>query len=56
VKLDNADAEKFAHKIMVSDLAYVDGLTVRHNSDRLADIVLAAIEQPVTNPLSTGLE
>ena len=56
VELDNGDAEKFAHKIMVSDLAYVDGLTVRHNSDRLADIVLAAIEQPVTNPLSTGLE
>ncbi len=54
VKLDNGAAKNFAHRIMVSDLAYVDGLTVRHNSERLAGIVLAAIEQPPTNPLGTG--
>ncbi len=54
VKLDNGAAKNFAHRIMVSELAYVDGLTVRHNSERLAGIVLAAIEQPPTNPLGTG--
>ncbi|MBT3994303.1 MAG: YvcK family protein [Chloroflexi bacterium] len=56
VELDNGDAEIFAHEILVSDLAYVDGLTVRHNSERLAGIVMAAVEQPLKSPLSTGLE
>ena len=56
VELDNGDAEIFAHEILVSDLAYVDGLTVRHNSERLAGIVMAAVEQPLKRPLSTGLE
>jgi len=32
---------------MVGDLAFVDGLTVRHDSGRLAAIVMAAIEQPL---------
>jgi uncharacterized cofD-like protein len=56
VEIDNGATEKFAHEILVSDLAYIDGLTVRHHSERLAGIVMAAIEQPVKNPLSTGLE
>jgi uncharacterized cofD-like protein len=47
VELDNSGAEKFAHEIMVGDLAFVDGLTVRHDSGRLAAIVMAAIEQPL---------
>jgi hypothetical protein len=29
---------------------------VRHHSEQLAGIVMAVIEQPVKNPLSTGLE
>jgi uncharacterized cofD-like protein len=56
VELDNGHAEKYARQILVSKLAYVDGLTVRHNSERLADIVLAAIKEPVTKPLGTGLK
>ena len=56
VELDNGSAEKYAHQIMVSQLAYVDGLTVRHNSRKLAEIVMAAIEQPVPKTLSTGLD
>jgi 2-phospho-L-lactate transferase/gluconeogenesis factor (CofD/UPF0052 family) len=56
VELDNADAEKFAHEIMVSDLAFVDGLTVRHDSEKLAAIVMAAAEQPVAKPPGTGLD
>ena len=56
VELDNGHAEKYANQILVNDLAYIDGLTVRHHSDRLANIVMAAIEKPVTNPLSTGLD
>lgn len=56
VELDNGDAEKYAHQIMVGDLAYIDGRTVRHNSERLARIVMDAIEAPVSNPLGTGLD
>ena len=56
VELDNGNAENFAHEILVSDLAFVDGLTVRHHSERLAAIVMAAIEQPVAKPLGTGLD
>ena len=47
VELDNRDAENFANHVLVYDLAYIDGLTVRHNSERLADIVMAAIESHV---------
>jgi uncharacterized cofD-like protein len=45
VELDNVGAEQFAHEIFVSDIAYVDGLTVRHNYERLAGIVMTAIER-----------
>jgi uncharacterized cofD-like protein len=54
VELDNGNAEKFADQIMVSDLAYVDGLTVRHHSERLAAIVMAAIEEISVKQLGTG--
>jgi uncharacterized cofD-like protein len=47
VELDSRDAENFANHVLVYDLAYIDGLTVRHNSERLADIVMAAIESHV---------
>jgi uncharacterized cofD-like protein len=56
VELDNGDAEKYAHRILVSDLAYVDDLTVRHNSAKLANIVMAAITEPAKKPLGTGLD
>ena len=56
VELDNGSAEKYAHQIMVADLAYVGGLTVRHNSGKLADIVMASIEEPTAKPLSPGLD
>ena len=56
VELDSRDAENFANHVLVYDLAYIDGLTVRHNSERLADIVMAAIESHVTNPMSAGLD
>jgi hypothetical protein len=41
---------------MVSDLAFVDGLTVRHDSEKLAAIVMAAAEQPVAKPPGIGLD
>jgi uncharacterized cofD-like protein len=47
VDFDNNDLDKFCHEILVTDLAYVEGVTVRHNSERLAGIVMAAIEQPM---------
>jgi uncharacterized cofD-like protein len=56
VELDNEAAEKFAYEILESDLAHIDGLTVRHHSERLAGIVMDVIEQPLKNQLSTGLE
>lgn len=56
VELDNGVVEKFAHQIMVGDLASVDGLMVRHHSGKLADYVIAAIEKPVPKQLSTGLD
>ena len=56
VELDNGSAEKYARQILVSDLAYVDGLTVRHHSNKLAEIVMATIEQTVPNQLGTGLD
>lgn len=54
VELDNGHAEEFAERILVEDLAYIDGLTVRHHSERLADFVMAAIQSHSTNPLSAG--
>ena len=56
VELDNGDAEKFAHEIMVGDLAFVDCLTVRHDSEKLAAIVMATAHQPIAKPLGTGLD
>ena len=44
LELDNGHSEQFAHQIMVADLAFIDGLTVRHDSETLAGIVMAAIE------------
>ncbi len=46
VMLDNGTVEQFAHQIITGDLVSVDGLTVRHHSVRLADAVMAIIEQP----------
>ena len=56
VELDNVAVEKFAYEVIVSELAQTDGLKVRHHSERLAGTVMAAIEKPVKNPLSTGLK
>jgi 2-phospho-L-lactate transferase/gluconeogenesis factor (CofD/UPF0052 family) len=44
VVLDNGNIGKYAHQITVSDLASINGLTVRHDSVRLAEIVMATIE------------
>ena len=54
VETRDSEAEKFAHQIVMCDLAYVDGLKVRHHSSRLADIVMTAIEQPASNPRASG--
>jgi len=43
VELDNGDTEKYAREIVFSDLAWVDGAKVRHNSDTLARIVMSAV-------------
>jgi uncharacterized cofD-like protein len=56
VTFDNANVEKYADQITVSDLISIDGLTVRHDSVRLSEIVMAAIEQSATNPLGTRLD
>ena len=44
VELDNGDTEKFAQEIILSDLAWVDGVKVRHNSETLARIVMSTIK------------
>ena len=46
VELDNGDIEKFAHEIVLSDLAWVDGVKVRHDSETLARIVMSTIKHP----------
>ncbi|MDP6057153.1 MAG: YvcK family protein [Dehalococcoidia bacterium] len=56
VELDNAAAEKYAHHVMVEDLAYIDGLAVKHNSTKLARIVMAAVENSATNLQGIGLD
>lgn len=43
VELDIDDAEKYAREIILSDLAWVDGEKVRHNSESLARIVMSTI-------------
>ena len=44
VELDNGDTEKFAQEIILSDLARVEGVKVRHNSETLARIVMSTIK------------
>ncbi|MDP7088976.1 MAG: YvcK family protein [Dehalococcoidia bacterium] len=46
VELDNGGSEKFAHEIVLSDLAWVDGVKVRHDSETLARIVMSTIKHP----------
>lgn len=55
VELDNGDAEKFAHNIVLSDLAAVDGLKVRHHSARLAGTLMSVIDAPIARTLGTGI-
>ena len=43
VVLDIDDAEKYAREIVLSDLVWVDGVKVRHNSETLARIVMSAV-------------
>ncbi len=45
VELDNGTAERFAHQIVMGDLASFDGLKLRHDSGRLADAVMATLGQ-----------
>lgn len=56
VELDNGIVEEFAREIVMGDLAFVDGLTLRHHSGRLADAVMAAMGQPTQPQLSAGLD
>ena len=56
VELDNDLVEKFAHQVMMGDLAFIDGLKVRHHSTRLADAVMATIGETARKPLGTGLD
>ena len=56
VELDNGSVEKFAHQIVMGDLASVDGLKLRHHSGKLADAVMATIGQPTRRQLSPGLD
>ena len=43
--MDNGTAERYAHQIVMGDLASFDGLKLRHNSERLADAVMATLGQ-----------
>jgi len=43
VELDTGDAEQYAREIVLSDLALVDGVKVRHNSETLAHIVMSTV-------------
>jgi uncharacterized cofD-like protein len=56
VELDNGIVEEFAREIVMGDLAFVDGLRLRHHSGRLADAVMAAMGQPTQPQLSAGLD
>ena len=56
VELDNGTAEKFAHQIVMGDLASIDGVKLRHHSGRLADAVMATIGQPAERQPSPGLD
>ena len=56
VELDNGIVEQFAHEIVMGDFVFVDGLTLRHHSSRLADAVMTAIGQPKQPQPSPGLD
>ena len=43
VELDTGDAEKYAREIVLSNLALVDGVKVRHASETLARIVMSTV-------------
>ena len=43
VELDNEDTKKYAREIVLSNLAWVDGVKVRHNSETLARIVMSTV-------------
>jgi len=43
VELDTEDVEKYAREIVLSDLASVNGVKVRHNSETLARIVMSTV-------------
>jgi len=43
VELDTEDVEKYAREIILSDLASVNGVKVRHNSETLARIVMSTV-------------
>ena len=43
VELDSDHAEKYAREIVLSNLALVDGVKVRHNSETLARIVMSTV-------------
>ena len=44
VVIDNGKALDFASNIVESDFAYIDALQVRHDSNKLAEIVMASLE------------
>jgi uncharacterized cofD-like protein len=44
VVIDNGKALDFANKLVESDFAYIDGLQVRHDSNKLADVVMTSLE------------
>ena len=43
VAVDSTRTEQFAHQTIVEDIAQVEGLKIRHNSGKLAQIVMSAI-------------
>ena len=43
VELDTDHAEKYAWEIVLSNMALVDGVKVRHNSETLARIVMSTV-------------
>ena len=56
VEFDNGTADQFAHRVILGDMASVDGLQLRHHSGKLADAVIAAIGQPAPHQLTPGLD
>ncbi|MQG88860.1 MAG: YvcK family protein [SAR202 cluster bacterium] len=43
VEVDSTRTEQFAHQTIVADIAHIEGLKIRHNSEKLAEIVMSAI-------------